>query len=142
MEAKARREAQTQAAARRSASVVRIMELESKGIRLEREALVSQGGQNTPSFLKKTQTLMNPSHGFGDKVLEMCEKIAVFGAVLGGEVFGLVNYLCSSSCCVSWSSKDLHLEGEASVSRSNRGCVLCLFAAQRTPCVVYTVISH
>ena len=40
VEGKARREARTKAAARRSASVVRLMELESKGIRLEKEALV------------------------------------------------------------------------------------------------------
>ena len=41
VERQAQREAKTKAAAKRSASVVRLMELESKGIRLERDALVS-----------------------------------------------------------------------------------------------------
>lgn len=42
LEGKARREERTRAVAKRSASVVRLMELESDGIRLEKEAVVSQ----------------------------------------------------------------------------------------------------
>ena len=41
LEGKARREERTKAVAKRSASVVRLMELESDGIRLEKEAVVS-----------------------------------------------------------------------------------------------------
>lgn len=42
LEGKARRDERTKAVAKRSASVVRLMELESSGIRLEKEALVSR----------------------------------------------------------------------------------------------------
>ncbi len=41
LEGKARREARTRAVAKRSASVVRLMELEAEAIRLEKEAVVS-----------------------------------------------------------------------------------------------------
>lgn len=43
IEGKARREERAKATAKRSSCVVRLMELEAKGIRVEQEAWVSQG---------------------------------------------------------------------------------------------------